>query len=221
MVYAATVSKPFGLSVWDVIPGAPGRAPTHDEIVDAVARSDLNHAVLKDELGDRVIPVFHQFESAERLEEVQTINPSYICVSPQNGIPETLRCRWARDVHARLKTDMWTHGLATTGSTMMDSVAWRSVDSTTWVIHAKNGKVMIEREGQLKTYAVDDDRVVKSHRRGLRRARHHPRHAARSRHLSLFVQRPCDDRMVEATACARSARLKSRPTYGRHAVRVA
>jgi hypothetical protein len=84
-------------AVWfislDVIPGRPGCTPTQAEIVDAVRRSDRNNAVLKDAFGDRVIPVFHQGESFERLEEVLTINPSYICISPQNGFPEKRRRR--------------------------------------------------------------------------------------------------------------------------------
>jgi hypothetical protein len=145
----------------DVIPGVPGRKPTDDEIADAVRRSDVNHAVLKDALGDRVIPVFHQGESAERLAQVQEINPTYICVSPQNQIRETLRYDWARDVHAKLPPNIKTHGLATTGGVMMESIPWRSVDSTTWAIAAGHGSIMIEWEGRLRTFLVDDDRVSK------------------------------------------------------------
>jgi hypothetical protein len=133
----------------DVIPGVPGRKPTSDEIKNAVYRSDLNHAVLKDAFGDRVIPVFHQGEHPERLIEVQEINPSYICVSPQNQLDEERRWRWARNVHDQLRSKIWTHGLATTGGTMMELIDWRSVDSTTWVLQAAMGKIRFEWEGRL------------------------------------------------------------------------
>jgi len=67
-----------------VIPGVPGRKPTHEEIKDAVRRSDANHKVLQAEFGNRVIPVFHQGEHPDRLAEVMEINPTYIGISPQS-----------------------------------------------------------------------------------------------------------------------------------------
>jgi hypothetical protein len=148
-------------SVWfvslDVIPGVPGQEElTDDEIKDAVYRSDANHKVLKDAFGDRVIPVFHQGEHPERLLEVQEINPSYICVSPQNQLDEELRWRWARNVHDQLRSKIRTHGLATTGGEMMELIDWRSVDSTTWVLQAAMGKIRFEWEGRLLDLPISE-----------------------------------------------------------------
>jgi hypothetical protein len=147
-------------AVWfislDVIPGSPGRLPTRGEIADAIRRSDLNHRVLKDVFGDRVIPVFHQGEGLERLLELRQINSSYIGVSPQNQIHEAQRRRWAHDVHAKLKGTVATHGLATTGGEMMQMIDWRSVDSASWVMQGANGRVMIEWDGQLLTLPISE-----------------------------------------------------------------
>jgi hypothetical protein len=155
-------------AVWfislDIIPGRPGNdEPTDEEIVDAMRRSNFNHKVLQNALGDRVIPVFHQFEGPDRLEEVLAINPNYICISPQNGIREEFRRSWARDVFSKLNGAVWTHGLATTGGEMMETIDWRSVDSTTWAEHGWNGRIRIESEGRLKTLNWDtaDDRMLK------------------------------------------------------------
>jgi hypothetical protein len=145
-------------AVWfvslDVIPGVPRRKPTHDEIKDAVRRSDLNHAVLKDALGDRTLPVFHQGEHPERLLEVTEINPTYVGISPQNQIFEELRWRWARNVHDQLRSKIKTHGLATTGGEMMESIPWRSVDSARWVMQAAMGSVLIDWNDQLTTLPI-------------------------------------------------------------------
>jgi hypothetical protein len=143
----------------DVIPGAYGRTPTDDEVRDCIRRSDANHKVLQAEFGIRVIPVFHQHESLERLREVQEINPFYNGISPQNGCREEHRWRWAREVHLLLKDaietrGLKTHGLATTGSMMLEAIDWRSVDSTSWVWAAANGRIIIEWEGQRRTLPI-------------------------------------------------------------------
>jgi hypothetical protein len=145
----------------DIIPGSPGERPTHDEIADAVRRSDDNHKVLQDAFGDRVIPVYHQEESSDRLAELQEINPSYVCISPQNGIIEEDRYEWARDVHAKLNGTINTHGLATTGGEMMETIDWRSVDSSTWVKTAAYGGIKIEWKGRLTTLLISEDSLAR------------------------------------------------------------
>jgi hypothetical protein len=138
----------------DVIPGRPNKWPTDREIADAVYRSDRNHTVLKDALGDRVLPVFHQYEGEGRLEEVLKINPTYIGVSPQNGIVEADRRAWALNVHAKLNGVVRTHGLATTGGEMMETIDWHSVDSARWVMQAAHGSVMLVWNDQLTALPI-------------------------------------------------------------------
>src|SRR5215472_10954584 len=94
----------------DVIPGAPHRAATHEEVTEAVRQSDINHKVLAKELGNRVLPVFHRHESHARLREVMDMNDEYICLAPLARTPENERLQWSRQA-ARIVGEINIHGL--------------------------------------------------------------------------------------------------------------
>ena len=79
----------------DVLPGAPNRDPTPEEVALAVKQSDRNHAELTYVLPGRILPVFHRGERLARLREVQDMAPNYMCLSPLVGTEEPLRIRWA------------------------------------------------------------------------------------------------------------------------------
>jgi len=143
-------------AVWlislDKIPGSKGRTATEAEILEAVRISDENFAVLERRYGERVLPVFHQNESDDRLHEVAAMAP-YICVSPRNDLHEASRRRWSQEVHRKIPGKN-THGLAATGFAMMSQVPWGSVDSATWVLLAANGQVF--RDLKLRTVQISD-----------------------------------------------------------------
>ena len=136
----------------DKIPGKRGETATPADIEEAVRISDLNFEVLEKRYGQRVLPVFHQNESTERLHQVAAMAP-YICVSPRNDLHEGSRRRWSQEVHAEIPGKK-THGLAATGFAMMSQVPWGSVDSATWVLLAANGQIF--RDGKLRTVQVSD-----------------------------------------------------------------
>ena len=156
---ALRVCSPIFKAVWfislDKIPGAPGRTATPDEIRDAVKISDANHHVLASELGNLVLPVFHQSEDLARLDEVCALNSEYICVSPRNDLHEAARRTWSQRVHARLH-GVKTHGLAATGGEMMLNVPWTSVDSASWVQIAGFGNVLLPDGQSIKNIAVSE-----------------------------------------------------------------
>lgn len=133
----------------DVIPGERGRDPTLAELDEAVRVSDINFEILVKEFGNRILPVFHQGESADRLGEcVAQVDgkSNYICVSPRNDLPEGKRIEWSRDSHGLLKANwphIMTHGLATTGNRMVRTVPWYSGDSAAWVQHGGYGMIDI------------------------------------------------------------------------------
>ena len=139
----------------DVIPGERGRDPTPKELDDAVRVSDINFEILVKEFGDIILPVFHQGETPERLDECvgQVAGKSnYICVSPRNDLAETLRVKWSRDCHGILTDkypDIMTHGLATTGNRMVRTVPWYSGDSAAWVQHGGFGMIDIFHEQEM------------------------------------------------------------------------
>jgi len=127
----------------DVIPGSKGVTPNRSQVDAALVESDKNYEILSKEFGDVVIPVFHQGEEPERLHEVASQNPSYICVSPRNDLNEQQRIPWAQEVHQEIP-GIATHGLAATGVDMMTKVPWHSVDSASWVMHAGYGGIIVQ-----------------------------------------------------------------------------
>jgi hypothetical protein len=129
----------------DKIPGERGRDPTPEELVEAIHISDANYKVLVEKFGERILPVFHQGESFDRLYEVAEMS-DYICVSPRNDLPEAMRKDWSQEMHQMLNDRYGfqtkrTHGLATTGNNMIHDVPWYSIDSAAWILHAGYGKV--------------------------------------------------------------------------------
>ena len=131
----------------DKIPGERGRSATADEIQDAIKVSDENFKILTDVFGPVVLPVFHQDEPLERLEELKQ-QSKYICVSPRNDMPERTRVEWANRAHGYCRG--WkTHGLATTGVRMQRQSPWHSVDSATWIMAGAYGKVFTIKAGTL------------------------------------------------------------------------
>lgn len=160
-VYAEMIDKyEKGLkAVWlinlDKIPGQRGRTATEVEIGHACRISDSNFAELEKRFGRRVLPVFHQNESKERLLDIAKM-ADYICISPRNDLGERYRISWAAEVHSILK-DRKTHGLATTGMRMMECVPWYSADSAWWLATAINGSIMyVSQEGIIKTILVSE-----------------------------------------------------------------
>ena len=139
----------------DVIPGSRGNTATLDEIKKAMADSDVNQKRLQDYFGDRVLPVFHQDEPWERLDEVMALacDKNYICVSPRNDLHESYRRPWAQLIHRKVP-GYRTHGLATTGGPMLLSVPWHSVDSATWIHTAAHGNIGFEVNSRLKWMAI-------------------------------------------------------------------
>lgn len=144
----------------DKIPGSPGRTPGAAEIADCIRISDENYQKLRSLFGDRVLPVFHQGESEERLMQVASMG-EYVCVSPRNDLPEMQRVKWSREVHTKLPTHTKTHGLAATGIAMMTSVPWHSVDSASWIFTASTGAVTLCLNGKMVNFGASDNNSMR------------------------------------------------------------
>ena len=164
-IYGELIEKyEHGLrKVWlinlDKIPGERGRTAGTAEIEEAIVESDKNFEILVKHFGDRVLPVFHQNESKERLHAVCGM-ADYICVSPRNDVGEKIRISWAAEVHTLLLNEtkrIRTHGLATTGMHMLRNVDWFSADSAWWMQTAINGSIFyLAHDGDLRTIQVSE-----------------------------------------------------------------
>lgn len=142
-----TAYEDSATNVWlislDRIPGSKGKTASPGEINEAVRISDVNFEILQKRYGSRVLPVFHQNESLDRLLEVAK-QAEYICISPRNDLPEESRRKWSVETHdllAKYSPHTKTHGLAATGHAMMTQVPWYSVDSASAVILGINGGI--------------------------------------------------------------------------------
>jgi hypothetical protein len=147
----------------DKIPGESGRTPSAEEVREAIRISDQNHHILSSELGDRVLPVFHQGEPESRLDEVLGLNGSYICVSPRNDVHEAARRGWAQRTHKLIPKKVRTHGLAATGGEMLLNVPWSSVDSAAIIQAAAFGKVFIPNKNTLLLINVSKHSSFRRH----------------------------------------------------------
>ena len=159
--YGDLINKygPYMKAIWlinlDKIPGSPGRTAGPDEIEQAIEISDANYKTLVSTFGDRVLPVFHQNESEQRLEDVVQMAP-YVCISPRNDMPERHRVSWSQYVHG-LQPGMKSHGLATTGAQMLTTVPWYSADSAAWVFMGAMGKVGVLMGQKLIAVDISDE----------------------------------------------------------------
>lgn len=127
----------------DVIPGSRQQAPTEEQLAQALIDSDVNYHRLEDSVGRYILPVFHQGEPWERLEECISMSPNYICVSPRQTVSEGHRIAWLQQVELRRPHGLRMHGLATTGARSIRACDWFSVDSASWVIIGGLGGVLI------------------------------------------------------------------------------
>ena len=132
----------------DKIPGSPGRTADQAEIDDCIRISDENYNILVREFGPRVLPVYHQGESKNRLLDIAKMG-DYICISPRNDLHESFRVAWSREAHAAVPAGKKTHGLAATGIVMMTTVPWGSVDSAAWIFKSGTGVISIVLHGNL------------------------------------------------------------------------
>lgn len=139
----------------DKIPGSPGRTATQTELQEAVYISDNNFKELVKLFGERVLPVFHQNESEQRLNEIIDMAP-YVCVSPRNDLPEKSRVTWSQYVHTS-KKDIKSHGLATTGAKMLTTVPWYSADSASWVFAGAMGSITVLLKQKLTSISISNE----------------------------------------------------------------
>lgn len=138
----------------DVIPGSKGVDPTLQEVEDAMEQSMANFHILNKRFPGRVLPVYHQGEPDNYLNEMLKLT-KHICVSPRNDVAEKQRVKWVTEI---FNSDFKAHGLATTGAVMMNSVDWFSVDSATWVMIAAMGGIFwLRKDNSFKVLSISNE----------------------------------------------------------------
>lgn len=138
----------------DVIPGERGRMATESEISTAIKQSFDNYMTMREALHPAtVLPVFHSGEEFW-LRDRYLRETDYICLSPNQNMTEAMRFKWARE--AANVPGMRFHGLATTGNRMLKYIDWYSVDSSSCLMFAAMGSILMPVGDRLVPVAVSE-----------------------------------------------------------------
>lgn len=133
----------------DVIPGAFGRVPTQEEVEESAAKGWENMLRMEAE-GLKPIPVFHMGEQFKWLRRMVEHGCPYIGISPANDRTTEKKRLWLDRVFAEI-TDKegWpvvkTHAFGVTAIDLLIRYPWYSADSTTWIMIAARGKILVPK----------------------------------------------------------------------------
>jgi hypothetical protein len=127
----------------DAIPGTPEHPPTIRDCELAARQSYANHQEMKAH-GLHPLPVFHQEESFDWLEQMLRDGENYIGIARRQEAHRAQQMEWLDRVFDVLKgTGVQTHGLGITRPKFLLRYPFHSVDSTTWSVSAGNGKIVV------------------------------------------------------------------------------
>lgn len=142
----------FTFIALDVMPGERGRAATPQEIQDGMARSMENYLIMQEHHTHPVLPVYHSSEP-ESFRDDFLGRTDHICLSMSQNMTERERVDWA--MHAQVE-NVKLHGLAATGTRIMEYVDWYSVDSAGWLMTAAMGKILWNNGTRITPVDISD-----------------------------------------------------------------
>lgn len=136
----------------DVLPGKWGMVPSKEEIADSAEKGWQNMLYLES-LGLKVIHVFHQHEDFSILDKLR-YHSDYIGISPANDVSMEEKLQWLNKVFLRIRGSVKTHGFAVTGHKQLFGYPFYSVDSSSWVVPARFGRIpVLTDQLEVKTFA--------------------------------------------------------------------
>lgn len=128
----------------DVIPGRNGGGYIpRTQRDDSAQQGWENYLFLRDEMGLKVMPVFHQFDSFDWLEKMAA-ESDYIGMSPSNDSSVSPRAKewWLDKVFDIIGTRLRTHVFGDTSRFLL-LYPFYSADSTTWMNGVKFGSMLL------------------------------------------------------------------------------
>ena len=133
----------------DVIPGSFGVVPSPAE-VEASAEAGWANMLRMEAEGLKPIPVFHMGEQFKWLRRMVEHGCPYIGISPANDRTTDKKRLWLDRVFSEI-TDkaglpvVKTHAFGVTAIELLIRYPWYSADSTTWIMAAARGKIVMPR----------------------------------------------------------------------------
>lgn len=139
----------------DHIPGKQGVARTAEDFRIAAETTVRNYEIMKKRVRGYVKPVYHDGEAEWVLRAYD--DAPYISLSANQDMAYEHRRLWVAETAQRLAHKQ-LHGLAMTGTNMLRTCRWHSVDSAAWVLWAGYGAIAWLREdGSLKILPVSKE----------------------------------------------------------------
>ena len=145
----------------DRIPGQQGRERTADDFRVAAEETAVNYDVMRTKVRGYVKPVYHDGDPDWLLKAYD--DAPYISLSANHDMSYEKRETWVAEQGARLKGRQ-LHGLAMTGTRMLRTIRWHSVDSAAWVLWGAMGAIAwLRDDGSLKILACSAESPRKKH----------------------------------------------------------
>lgn len=131
----------------DVIPGSFGVTPSPSEVEISAQRS-WDNLLYMESHGLIPIPVFHMGEQFKWLRRMLEHGCPYIGISPANDRTTDKKKLWLdRVFHELTNAEGWpvvkTHAFGVTAIDLLVRYPWFSADSTTWIMIAARGKILL------------------------------------------------------------------------------
>lgn len=151
----------------DKIPGRFGQPKTPQELADAPRESWENYLYMVDKVKsrDKLLPIFHQGEDFKWLRNMLEYRHSdgkpiwYIGISPANDVPVSEKKKWLEIVYKIIaessNPNVKTHAFGMTTLNVLEQYPFTSADSTSWILSAANGGIIING----KLISVSDRRM--------------------------------------------------------------
>jgi len=120
----------------DKIPWSPWKRPTNQMIQDSWKISIEQYRYLQTKYCDVLfMPVFHQHEELEILEEYIKYWAKYIGISPANDLKPIARVAWLKRVFEKsslVKNKIKTHWFGATSPKILENIPFYTADSMSW-----------------------------------------------------------------------------------------
>jgi len=131
----------------DVIPGSFGVTPSPEE-VEVSAQKSWNNLLYMQSEGLEPVPVFHMGEQFKWLRRMVEHGCKYIGISPANDRTTSAKREWLDRVFDEITDkDGWpivkTHAFGVTAIDLLIRYPWYSADSTTWIMIAARGRILV------------------------------------------------------------------------------
>ena len=146
----------------DVIPATFGRKPTRSEI-DQACKDSMDHFIKMKEADLNVMPVFHQHDRWEYLDQYLEYDNPILGISPANDMTTEQRKGFLDRCFRTVKLQQPCHGLAATAQPLLERYPFYSCDSASAIFGAGIGQIYKFKNNKLITTHYTNKEKAQKH----------------------------------------------------------